>query len=52
MAESEIDADASLRDVMKVQVQLGSERCTLSVGVLDKAYCAEGKGQWPWMGQC
>ncbi len=43
MAKSEVDTDASLGDMMKVQVQLGGERCALSVGVLDEAYCTEGK---------
>ena len=49
VAESEVDADASLGDVMKVQVQLGSERCTLSVGVLDEAYSTEGKDGLGWV---
>ena len=35
MTEAEVDADASLGDVMEVQLQLGGERGTLSFGVLD-----------------
>ncbi len=50
MAESEVDANASLGDVMKVQVQLGGERCALSFGVLDEAYCTEGKDGLGWVG--
>ena len=50
VAESEVDADASLGDVMQVQVQLGGERCTLSIGVLDEAYCTEGKDGLGWVG--
>ena len=50
MTEAEVDTDASLRDVMKVEVQLGGERCTLSVGVLDEAYCTEGKDGLGWIG--
>ena len=49
VAESEVDADASLGDVMKVQVQLGGERCTLPVGVLDEAYSTEGKDGLGWI---
>jgi len=31
---------------MKVQVQLGGERYALSIGVLDEAYCTEGKATY------
>ena len=49
MTEAEVDADASFGDVMKVQVQLGGERGTLSFGVLDEAYCTEGKDGLGWV---
>ena len=43
VAETKVDTDASFGDVMKVQVQLGGERGTLSFVVLDEGYCTEGK---------
>ena len=49
VAKSEVDADASLGDVLKVQVQLDGERCTLSVGVLDEAYSTEGEDGLGWV---
>ena len=49
MAETKVDTDASFGDVMKVQVQLGGERSTLSFGVLDEGYSTEGKDGLGWV---
>ena len=43
MAVAEVNSDASLRDVVDVQVQLGCQRSSLSLGVLDEADGAKRK---------
>jgi hypothetical protein len=43
VTEAKVDTDARFGDVMKVHVHHGGERCPLSIGVLDDAYCTEGK---------
>jgi hypothetical protein len=43
VAVAEVNSDASLRDVVDVQVQLGCQRSSLPLGVLDEADGAERK---------
>jgi len=43
MAEAEVNADASLGDVVEIQVQLGGEGGALTFGMLDETDRSEGK---------
>ena len=49
MAVAEVNSDASLRDVVDVQVQLGCQRSSLPLGVLDEADGSEGKESFGWV---